>query len=165
MHKMEFKFQIDWSYIDEYRGWLKEKKILELWLLNVASLTRRVLAPLMCLFVALDVLQKKYENSCFLKFNLLQKRVGGWMQIQEFALAVLLTACGGEFQHNGSCWQWPQQLQNCRFLSLHHWIDIKSSEWGTHAHNMTRLRVKFHSTSTSHSFSALAFITLLCLVS
>lgn len=40
----------------------------------------------MCLLVALDVLQKKYENSCFLKFNLLQKGVGGWMQMQKFAL-------------------------------------------------------------------------------
>lgn len=37
----------------------------KLWLLNVTSLTRRVLAPHMCLFVALDMLLKKYENSPF----------------------------------------------------------------------------------------------------
>lgn len=55
----------------------------KLWLPNVTSLTRRVLAPHMCLFVALDVLQKKYEKSPFLKFNLLhtkeeeKKLVGG----------------------------------------------------------------------------------------
>lgn len=55
----------------------------------------------MCLFVALDVLQKKYENSRFLKFNLAQDRVGGWMQIQKFDLALLLAAGGGEFQHSG----------------------------------------------------------------
>lgn len=30
----------------------------------------------MCLLVALDVLQKKYENFRFLKFNLLQKKKG-----------------------------------------------------------------------------------------
>lgn len=55
----------------------------------------------MCIFVAVDVPQKKYENSRFLKFNLMQQRVGGWMQMQKFALALLLIAHGREFQHSG----------------------------------------------------------------
>lgn len=54
----------------------KKKKNCDCGFLNVTFLRRRVLASLMCLFVALDVLLKKYENSRFLKFNLLPEKGG-----------------------------------------------------------------------------------------
>lgn len=112
---------------------LKGKKTLRLWLINVPSLRRRVLALLMCLFIAIDVLQKKYENSRFLKFNLSQERVGGWMQMEKFALALPLTAPGREFQRSGLvAIDDGHNISLNRFRIDHLWLYVQASKWVTH---------------------------------